>query len=115
MPTTPPTSETAWTVEEQFLDLIYGDTDLLAAEFDAIIAAEWLGPPANPPGHGATSRHLINGAGRRVTARVRGAVSQPPHPGIGGWARQRSPPFRYPDQRQTGRQVIATREPTLTR
>jgi hypothetical protein len=116
MPTTLAISDPAtWTVDEQFLDLICNDQDLLAAEFDAIIAAEWPGPPANPPGHGATSRHLINGAGRRVTARVRGAVSQPPHPGIGGWARQRSPPFRYPDQRQTGRQVIATREPTLTR
>ena len=40
MPTTPSTSRTAPTVDEQFLDLICGDADLLAAEFDAIIAAD---------------------------------------------------------------------------
>ena len=45
MPTPRPISETARTVEDQFLDLVYGDTDLLAAELDAIIAAEWPEPP----------------------------------------------------------------------
>jgi hypothetical protein len=39
MPTTPATGDTtARTVDEQFFDLICNDADLLAAEFDAIIA-----------------------------------------------------------------------------
>jgi hypothetical protein len=32
----------------QFLDLVCHDPDLLAAEFDAIIAAAWHDPPAGP-------------------------------------------------------------------
>ena len=104
MPTTPPTSETAWTVEERFLDLIYGDTDLLAAEFDAIIAAEWPEPPADRPGRSAAGRHPGNGPSRRAADPVVGPVSRPRHPGIGGWARQRSPPVRHPTHdRQEGR------------
>jgi hypothetical protein len=98
MPTTPATGDTtARTVDEQFLDLICNDQDLLAAEFDAIIAAEWPNPPANPPGRGATGRHPTSRAARWLTARVRGAVSRPRHPGTGGWARQRSPPPRQHD------------------
>ena len=96
MPTTAPTSETARTVDEQFLDLIYGDTDLLAAEFDAIIAAEWPEPPADRPARGAAGRHPGSGPARRAADPVRGPVSRPRHPGIGGWARQRSPPLRHP-------------------
>ena len=46
--------------DEQFLDLLLGDEDLLRAEFDAIIAAEWPGQPPDRPGRGrpcrATSR-----------------------------------------------------------
>jgi hypothetical protein len=115
MPTTPTTSETAPAVEEQFLDLIYGDADLLAAEFDAIIAAEWPEPPSDRPGGSAAGRHPSSGPARRSAASIRGPVSRPRHPGIGGWARQRSPPFPTPDPRQEERQVIATRKPTLTR
>ena len=104
MPTTPPTSETAWTVEEQFLDLIYGDTDLLAAEFDAIIAAEWPEPPADRPGRSVAGRHPGGGPSRRAADPVLGPVSRPRHPGLGGWARQRSPPVRHPTHdRQEGR------------
>jgi hypothetical protein len=104
MPTTRPISETARTVEDQFLDLIYGDTDLLAAEFDAIIAAEWPEPPAARPGRSGAGRHPDSGPARRAADPVRGPVSRPRHPGIGGWARQRSPPFRHPTHyRQEGR------------
>jgi hypothetical protein len=103
MPTAP-TSETAPTIEEQFLDLIFSDTDLLAAEFDAIIAAEWPEPPGDRPGPGAACRHSGSGPARRAANPVRGPVSRPRHPGIGGWARQRSPPFRHPTHdRQEGR------------
>ncbi|HZC54072.1 MAG TPA: hypothetical protein VE441_16460 [Mycobacterium sp.] len=61
-------------VDDQFLDLICDDPDLLDAEFDAIIAAEWPEPPTAPP-------PLRSG---QVRQRSR-------HPGVGGWARQRSP------------------------
>jgi hypothetical protein len=35
--------------DEQFLDLLCADEDLLGAEFDAIITAEWPTPPIIPP------------------------------------------------------------------
>jgi hypothetical protein len=97
MPTTPATGDTtARTVDEQFLDLICGDADLLAAEFDTIIAAEWHTPPADRPGRSTAGGHPGDGAARRGADPVRGLVSRPRHPGIGGWARQRSPPPRQP-------------------
>ena len=78
-------------IEEQFLDLLLADEDLLRAEFDAIIAAEWPGPPPNLP------RRRVRGGpdpGRRRRHRVTatkgaGAGRQP---GVDGSARQRSPP-----------------------
>jgi hypothetical protein len=104
MPTTPHTSETARTVDEQFLDLICSDADLLAAEFDAIVAVEWPEPPADTPGRSAAGRHSGSGPARRAAEPVRGPVSRPRHPGTGGWARQRSPPLRPPTpDRQEGR------------
>jgi hypothetical protein len=92
MPTTPATGTTTPSVEEQFLDLVYGDTDLLAAEFDAIIAAEWPEPPADEHGPSVPDRQPDGGPGRRRG----GPVSRLRHPGLGGWARERSPPFRHP-------------------
>lgn len=105
MPTTPATRGTsARTVDERFLDLICNDQDLLDAEFDAIIAAEWPGPPTDPAGRGVTGgEHPVSGAARWVSTHVGGAASRPRHPGIGGWARQRSPPPGQPDRRRTGR------------
>ena len=35
-------------IDEQFLDLLCADEDLLAAEFAAIITAEWPTPPVGP-------------------------------------------------------------------
>ena len=37
----------ARTVDEQLLEMICNDQELLAAEFEAIIAAEWPAPPAH--------------------------------------------------------------------
>ena len=100
MPTAPATGgTTAQRVEEQFVDLVCNDPDLLAAEFDSIIAAEWAEPPADRPGRGAAGEHPVSGAGRRAAGSVRGPASQPRHPSIGGWSRQRSPP--PPRQRTT--------------
>jgi hypothetical protein len=92
MPTTPATGDTiAWTVEEQFLDLICSDEDLIQTEFDAIIAAEWPNPPANTPGRAPLAGTPPAG---QPGARPPGSPARWPghHPGIGGWTRQRSPP-----------------------
>jgi len=85
-------------VEDQFLDLLLADDELLRAEFDAIIAAEWPSPPSTTsPRRGAAHRHPGQPyTHRRGGAPVAGAVARPRHPGIGGWARQRSPPPRQP-------------------
>jgi hypothetical protein len=101
MPTTPATGDTtARTIEDRFLDLICSDADLLAAEFDAIIAAQWPEPPTATPGRGTAGRHPGSNAARRVADPARGRVARPPQPGIGGSARQRSPPATTPDARQ---------------
>jgi len=84
----------AWTVDRQLLDVICSDADLLAAEFDAIIAAEWPTPPSGSAGQGAAGGHPRNGATRRAAGAVRGPVSRVQHLAIGEWVRQRSPPFR---------------------
>jgi len=77
--------------EQQFLDLLLADEELLRAEFDAIIAAEWPGPPPNlphrrvggEPGPREERRHPAPAtAARGVGRRSRGE----------GSARQRSPP-----------------------
>ena len=35
-------------VDELFFELIFADEDLLGAEFDAIVAAQWADPPESP-------------------------------------------------------------------
>ena len=94
MPTTPALADTAArTVDEQFLALMCSDEDLLRAEFDAIIAAEWPSPPPRTPRRGAAHRHPGQQyTHRRGGAPVARAMPRPRHPGIGGWVRQRSPP-----------------------
>ena len=78
------------TVTEQFLALIYSDETLLRAEFDAIIAAAWPGPPTVTPQGRATDRPH-RGAHPETGVRVARSPG-PRRPGIGGWARQRAPP-----------------------
>jgi len=76
--------------DEQFIELVCADEDLVRAEFDAIIAAEWPSPPpVQPASAGADGR-----PGRAERRGDIGAVLSPraPHTGIGGRARQRSPP-----------------------
>lgn len=81
------------TFEEQFLDLVYSDEDLVQAEFEAIIAAEWpTPPPARPPLRRPAFRPPTPPDRHWRQARVERLATRPRHPGIGGWARQRSPP-----------------------
>jgi hypothetical protein len=58
--------------DEQFLDLLLADEDLLRAEFDAIVAAEWPGPPPGRPGRGARAEGRP-GETRRRCARAAGS------------------------------------------
>jgi hypothetical protein len=90
MPTYSAECGLAPTVDEQFVRLIFSDEELSQAEFEAIIAGEWP-PPVSPPIHeqaGAPTSDASHG----TDAWVAGRVTRPHHPGIGGWARQRSPP-----------------------
>jgi hypothetical protein len=110
--TTPAKADAAaLSVDEQFLELVCGDADLLAAEFDAIIAAEWSDPPARHTGRSGSHRRVPPDDGRRRQTRRANQANRPRHPGVGGWARQRSPPpAPSTDRCQAERQVIATRE-----
>ena len=84
-------------VHEQFLELVYDDDQLLAAEFEEIVARAWDGPqppsPGTPAGPTAErwERYQLPASRPRLRARPR-------HPGADGWARQRGPP---PDARTT--------------
>jgi hypothetical protein len=106
---------TGQTVDARFIDLVCADADLLAAEFAAIITAEWPEPPARKTGRSAAGGQPWSDA-VRGRAKVDGdRRDRPRHPGVGGWARQRSPPYRRPKHDRQERQVIAPREPSLTR
>jgi hypothetical protein len=79
--------------DEQFLELLCADEDLVRAEFDAIIAAEWPSLPPAEPDHGAAdAERRPRRARQRRAASVAALRSRPRHPGVGGWTRQRSPP-----------------------
>ena len=93
------------TVDEQFLQLVCSDPVLLAAEFDAIIAAGWTAgrtdeepsPPVRPPWYGTVDGRPGNGAPCHIVGLEAGVVPglhRPHCPGVGGWARERSPPRR---------------------
>lgn len=83
-------------VEQEFLDLVCSDEELVQAEFEAIIAAEWPTPPsppgARPPLRRPAGRPPTSPAGHPREGTPERLASRPRHPGIGGWARQRSPP-----------------------
>lgn len=80
-------------LEEEFLELICSDDDLVAAEFEAIIAAEWpTPPPARPPLRRPVDPTPTPGDRRWRQDSSGRLASRPRHPGVGGWARQRSPP-----------------------
>lgn len=80
-------------VEEEFVELVCSDAELVAAEFEAIIAAEWpTVPPARPPlrrsadpsrtpGHERWRRDVPGGPAQRLR-----------RPGTAEGTRQRSPP-----------------------
>jgi hypothetical protein len=98
--------DAARSTDEQFLEWLCADEDLLRAEFDAIIGAEWPGPPPAGPRRD-TDAGRPPGQRPCHDASVAGLPARPGHPGIGGWTRQRSPPAGSSDNRTQERQVIA--------
>ena len=87
-----PESPTAAALQE-FEDLVYSDADVVRAEFDAIIAAEWPSRPTpvssrKPAWDFTTPRHRPREASPALPHRPR-------RPGTGGLVRQRSPPVRH--------------------
>jgi hypothetical protein len=87
-------SEVAQSIDDEFLALIYADDDLLRAEFDAIITAEWPTRPPVQPGRTARVRWWPSGwRRRRSAARPCWVQDQPRRPGVDAWSRERSPPL----------------------
>lgn len=108
MPSTLATGDTmSRTLDDAFLDVIYSDSDLLTAEFDAIVAGAWPSPPAEPPERGATARRPAGRAAHRASAPAPGGVSRPRHPGVDDWSRSRSPPDTGSRKPSIGRKVVA--------
>jgi hypothetical protein len=97
-------------VDEQLLELICDDPELLRDEFFTIVALEWPGPPCNRV-HTATDAPRWDGRNDGIYPARVGPSSRPRHPGVGGWARERSPPERRTRQ-LVPREVIATRTRT---
>lgn len=92
----------ARTIDEEFLELLCSDEELLRAEFEAIVAAEWPTPPMRPPRPSPAGRPPSPRPPTWWTRRSGRLASRPRHPGIGGWARQRSPPpHRQPRPRHS--------------
>jgi len=76
-----------------FLDVICADEELVRAEFDAIIAAEWpdLPPIASEPNSGSAGYPGNRGQRRSAAATARDH-SDGDRPGVAESSRQRSPP-----------------------
>jgi hypothetical protein len=104
-PTCASRSDPARTSDEEFLALIYADEQLLRAEFDAIIAAEWPTPPPNRPHDTTLGWRAPSGrSARRSGARPSGLPDQPGRPRVEAWSQVRSPPYhRISNRRQKGR------------
>lgn len=65
-------------VDEQFIDLICADDELMQAEFDEIVAAEWAVPPPVDSTCGATADSLATSGDHRPRApRSRTETRQP--------------------------------------
>ena len=78
-------------LEEQFVDLLCADDELLRAEFDAIVAAEWPGAtPAEPGGEPADDD--CAGEPTRWDSYADQALLPNQHAGARRPRRQRSPP-----------------------
>ena len=91
MTTISPDRTSADQLTEEFLELVCADEELLRAEFDEIVAQQWISPP--PPGE-PRAASPTGGPSPQLTGPVDAAWSRPRpcHLVIHGWRRQRSPP-----------------------
>jgi len=101
--------------EEEFLAIVCSDEDLVRAEFDAIIAAEWPSFPRGPPEDDDAVERSPGTAGRQPRSGQVRLPNRARHTGIGGWSRQRSPPPRDSRNGKPERKVMSRRESPLTR
>jgi len=80
------------TTDERFLALLCADDELIRAEFDAIIAAEWADEPPRDPGDELIAQPNSGPASTRSTPAQTRLRDHPERGGADGWRRQRSPP-----------------------
>jgi len=85
--------ESSLAAEEEFFAIVCSDEDLVRAEFDAIIAAEWPSLPPDTPDDEAVERSPGTAGRQPRSGQVR-LPNRARHTGMGGWSRQRSPPPR---------------------
>lgn len=81
------------TAADLFTELLCADPAWVREEFDAIVAANFLSPPADPRVH----RHGVSWPVTPRRAHRLGAPAAPTRGALvpcGRWARQRSPPLR---------------------
>jgi len=96
------------TVEDEFFDLVYGDQELLRAEFDAIIAAGWPGVPPTQPTPAAAASGPVGWEALRAPAGDARHKTEFALPKISDQARQRSPPHaRGATTRKAGDRLIS--------
>lgn len=79
-------------VDEQFIDLICADDELMQAEFDEIVAAEWAVPPPVDSTCAATADGRATGGDHRPRAPRSRTETREPFPTSSGLVFARSPP-----------------------
>ena len=75
---------------EDFLDVLCGHQELVDAEFEAIVAANWPQAPTRPPQRRIRGGDHPDACVRRTGWALRGIGEG--YRRIGAWPRQRSPP-----------------------
>lgn len=85
-----PVGTVAGAVEEQFWALVCADEQLLAAQSEAILTAEWPERPTPPVR--LTVRRADHHPAGTPGHRPRAPGARPTRPGLDEWTRQRSPP-----------------------
>ena len=97
MPTSATAAEPTLVAAEEFLEIVYADDDLVRAEFDAIVAAEWSAPPPDEPAGDDAVAPAPGWLRPRLTGPngPGGLADRSRRPGIERWLRQRSPPLGH--------------------
>ncbi len=88
----PDTADAARTAHEEFVALLIADEDLVSAEFQEIVTAEWPMPPSARPRGGAPSRRWPPQRRSHRRWHSWGAGTRPDPPCLARPTRERSPP-----------------------